>query len=147
MRGLKNFNEFVKEGNVRKQSPDMERAKSLIKESKGKFEFYEKLKRQIGFDELNSNYVVETCYDIIIEIIRAKILSLGYKTDSHEAEVSYLRKLNFSEREVLFMNQLRYFRNGIKYYGKIFEKDYSEKIDKFLYSCLKKLKRFISDLS
>ncbi|MBS3085078.1 hypothetical protein J4225_00120 [Candidatus Pacearchaeota archaeon] len=140
MRNLKKFEEFTKEGFVKKQTPDSERAKSLIGEAEDKLKFYEKLKDKLGFEELNPNYIVETCYDILIEILRAKILLLGYKTDSHEAEVSFMRNLGFSESDVLFMNQLRYFINGIKYYGKIFDKDYSEKVDKFLYRCLEKLK-------
>lgn len=140
MRNLKSFKEFLKEGIIKKQSPDIERAKSLIKESKDKLNFYEKLNSKLGFKELSPNFVVESCYDILIEILRAKVLFLGYKTDSHEAEVSYMRNLGFSEGDVLFMNQLRYFRNGIKYYGKIFDEDYAQKLDKFLYKCLRKLR-------
>jgi len=30
------------------------------------------------------------------------------------------------------MNQLRYFRNGIKYYGKVLDKEYAEQIVSFL---------------
>jgi len=67
-------------------------------------------------------------------------LSAGYKTDSHEAEVSFMRNLGFSESDVLFMNELRYFRNGIKYYGKIFDNDYAQKIYDFLIRLLIKLK-------
>jgi hypothetical protein len=36
MRALKEFKEFLKEGTLTKQSPDTERAKSLITESKEK---------------------------------------------------------------------------------------------------------------
>jgi hypothetical protein len=129
MRVLKRFEEFAKDGIVKKQTPDIERAKSLIQESKEKLEFYEKLKSSLGFEELSPNYIIETCYDILIELLRAQILSQGFKTESHEVEVSYMRNLRFPESEILFMNQLRYFRNGIKYYGKIFDIDYSRKVD------------------
>lgn len=81
---------------------------------------------------MNPNYVVETCYDILIELIRAKLLLDGFKTDSHEAEVSYMRNLGFSENDVMFMNDLRYFRNGIKYYGKRFDNEYAGKVLSFL---------------
>ncbi len=136
---LKKFEEFVKSRIVKKQNPDEERAKSLLKESKEKLDFFEKVRKKLG-KELNSNYVVETCYDILVEILRAKLLVRGFKTDSHEAEVSYMRNLGFSENDVNFMNQLRYFRNGIKYYGRIFEKEYSDKVIKFLYYVLHELK-------
>ena len=55
-----------------------------------------------------------------MELIRAKLLLDGYNSSgqfAHEAEVSFMRNLGFSESDVLFMNQLRYFINGIKYYG------------------------------
>jgi hypothetical protein len=38
------------------------------------------------------------------------------------------------------MNQLRYFRNGIKYYGKIFDEDYAKKVYNFMKKILLKLK-------
>ncbi|MBI2106445.1 hypothetical protein HYT57_00520 [Candidatus Woesearchaeota archaeon] len=140
MRSLKKFEEFVSLKIVKKQSSDKERAKNLIAEAEDKLKFFEKLKDRLSFGELNPNYTVETCYDILIELLRAKLIREGYKTDSHEAEVSYLRDIGFQESEVLFMNQLRYFRNGIKYYGKIFDEEYAKKVEKFLYSSLKKLK-------
>ena len=48
------------------------------------------------------------------------------------AEVSYMKELEFSENEVRFMNEVRYFRNGIKYYGKIFTKEYADQVVEFL---------------
>jgi len=136
---LKKFEEFLNSGVVRKQTPDGERAKSLIIESKEKLKFFEKVKERLGTEELSPNYVIETCYDVLIELLRAKLLTLGYKTDSHETEVSYMKNLGFSEQETDFMNQLRYFRNGIKYYGKILNQEYSTKVMKFMYKTIPKL--------
>ena len=51
---------------------------------------------------------------------------------AHEAEVTYMKNMGFSEREVRFMNDLRYFRNGILYYGKNFDADYGRKVLNFL---------------
>ena len=82
-----------------------------------------------------SHFIVDSSYDILIELIRAKLLKDGYKSSgegAHEAEVSYLRKLGFEEKDVLFMNDLRYFRNGILYYGKSFDSDYADKALEFL---------------
>ena len=55
------------------------------------------------------------------------------------SEASYMRNLGFSENDVLFMNQLRYFRNGMKYYGKILDKFYAEKVFGFMKKILPKL--------
>lgn len=141
MKQLKKFEEFLSLGLVRKQSRDEERAKSLMLESEDKFIFFCKVKEKVGVNELSPNYVVETGYDILIELIRAKLLIEGYKVDSHEAEVSYMRNLGFSEEQVSFMNELRYFRNGIKYYGKRFEKEYADKVLEFLERIYPKLKK------
>lgn len=51
---------------------------------------------------------------------------------AHEAEVAYMLKLGFKEQDIRFMNDLRYFRNGILYYGKSFDSDYAEKTLRFL---------------
>jgi hypothetical protein len=128
---------------MQKQKPDKERAKNLILESEGKLNFFEKLKEKLGFEELNPNYVIETCYDIIIEHIRAKLILSGYKTDSHEAEVSYLRNLGFSESDIIFMNQLRYFRNGILYYGTSLDAEYAEKVVGFTKKIYPKLREMV----
>lgn len=90
---------------------------------------------------MDPNYIVDTCYDIILQLVRAKMLTEGYKTDSHEAEVSFMKFLGFSESEVSFMNRLRYYRNGIKYYGTTIDKEYAKKVLLFMnktYSSLKK---------
>ena len=70
-----------------------------------------------------------------MEIIRAKMLMRGFNDSgkgAHEAEVSYLRVLSFSEKEVQFVNQMRFFRNGILYYGTMLDKEYAEKVVDFL---------------
>jgi hypothetical protein len=142
MISLKRFEEFLSSGIIKKQTSDRERAKNLILESEDKLNFFYKVREKLGISELNPNYIIETCYDVLIELIRAKLLIDGYKTDSHEAEVSYMKNLGFSENDANFMNQLRYFRNGIKYYGRILDKEYSKKVLNFtkgIYPLLKKL--------
>ncbi len=141
MKELKKFEEYFSLDVVRKQSPDKKRAENLISESDDKLSFFNKVREKLGVSELNPNYIIETCYDVLIQLLRAELLLVGYKTDSHEAEVSYMRNLGFSENEVDFMNNLRYFRNGIKYYGKRFDKDYATKVMNFLDKVYNRLKK------
>jgi len=73
--------------------------------------------------------------DVPMEKIRFKMLLKGYNATgygAHEVEVAFLKELSFSEKEIQFCDQLRYFRNGIIYYGKSFNKEYAEKVVKFL---------------
>lgn len=143
MKPVKRFDDFLKEGIVKKQSPDNERAKSLTEESKETYNFLMEIVHKIRVNNGNANSIVKSAYDIIMELIRAKMLKNGFNSSgsyAHEAEVSYLRELNFQESDVQFINQLRYFRNGIMYYGKRFDSDYAMKVLNFLdkiYSSLK----------
>ena len=69
-----------------------------------------------------------------MQLLRAKMLLDGYNASgfgAHESEASYMRILNFNEREVLFVDQIRYFRNGILYYGKNIDKEYAHKVVEF----------------
>ena len=146
MRPLKDFDEFLKEGIVRKRTPDMPRARSLIEEAEKRNKFLNEILSKIGLLDENANYVIENSYDILIELIRAKLLIDGFSSSgkgAHEAEVSYMRKLNFPEGDVGFMNDLRYFRNGILYYGKNFDKEYGKKVLSFLNKIYPKLKEIV----
>ncbi len=142
---LKTFNEYINEGTARKQSPDKHRARSLINESEDSYKILLSFIKKMGLNDNNANHVIKNAYDIIMELIRAKMLLDGFTTTgkgAHEAEVSYMAKIGFSNKDVDFANDLRYFRNGIMYYGKKFDKAYAEKIMDFLkriYPSLRKL--------
>ncbi len=141
MKSLKTFEEFVKKGVVKKQSPNLERAKSLMNEAIRKKDFFDKVIKKFSVENTDSNYLVETSYDILIELIRSKLFLKGFNSsNSHEAEISYMRNLGFKEPDINFMNSLRYYRNGIKYYGRVFEKEYALKVYNFLIKLYPKLK-------
>lgn len=123
---VKLFEEYLEEGIVKLQTPDFSRAKSLQKEAEQSYQILQQFVQKIGIDDKNANYVIKNAYDIIMELIRAKMLKEGFNSlgkGAHEAEVSYLRKIGFNDKEVEFSDQLRYFRNGITYYGKIFDQE------------------------
>ncbi len=52
-----------------------------------------------------------------------------------------MAEAGFSDKDVNFANDLRFFRNGIMYYGKKFDKAYAEKVLEFtkrIYPILRK---------
>ena len=101
---------------------------------------------KIKVEDENANDYVEDCYDILMNLVRAKLFLNGYSTGglgAHEAEVSYLRVLGFSEEDVQFVNQMRYFRNGILYYGTRLDKEYAEKALKLTEKIYFKLKEIL----
>ena len=125
----RSFEEYLSTGVVKRITPDKPRARALIKEAEEKKKFFELVLTKLTPAQITPNFIIDTCYDILIELIRAKMLTAGYASDkSHEAEVAYLRKINTAEKDVTFMNELRYYRNGIKYYGKRLDLEYAQKV-------------------
>lgn len=142
MRHLRSFEEFIEEGIIRKTTKDEQRAKNLILESERKTNSLNENITKVGVKNENANDYVEYCYDIIMFLIRAKLHAEGYSSsgqNAHEAEVSFSRNLGFDEKETQFINQLRYFRNGILYYGKRFDKEYAEKVIEFTRTAYQKM--------
>jgi hypothetical protein len=132
---VKLFEEYLEDGIAKTQSPDFSRAKSLQKEAEQSKQILEQFINKIGIDDDNANYIIKNSYDIIMELVRAKMLKEGFNTSgkgAHEAEVSYLIKMGLKEKDVEFADSLRYFRNGILYYGKSFDTEYAQKVLDFV---------------
>jgi len=143
MRLPKGFRYYIKKGIARKITPDKARAEFLIKESEKSLQGLKERVKIIGVNDNNANSIIKDCYDIIMELIRAKLFLRGMSCSgnyAHEAEVAYFQELGFPESEVSFLNEIRYYRNSITYYGKILDKEYAEKVYDFLNKILKKLK-------
>ncbi len=146
MKPVKYFNEFVKSGIVRRQNPNKSRARFLVKEAEQNYTYLLELIGKMGINNLNANDYVKKCYDILTELIRAKMLLGGLNASgfgAHEAEIAYLRNLGYKEQEVQFADQMRFFRNGMLYYGTILDKEYAEKVIEFTKINYLKLKRLI----
>lgn len=146
MRAIKSFDEFIEEGIAKKQSPDKSRANFLINEADTSLEGLNERIKKIGINEKNANSIIKDSYDIIMGLVRARMLLDGYNASgfgAHEAEVSYLRALGFIENDVQFANQLRFFRNGMLYYGKVMDKEYAQKVLDFLGKVYPRLKNLL----
>ena len=142
----KNFEEYLTKGIIKKCSINKSRAEFLIEESEKSLRGLKKRIDIMEIDDDNANSIIKDCYDILMELIRAKLLLDGYNSSgqfAHEAEVSYLKKLGFSDNEVAFINDLRYFRNSINYYGKILGVEYAKQVSNFTNKIYPKLKRMV----
>ncbi|MCG2720352.1 MAG: hypothetical protein L6266_06580 [Nanoarchaeota archaeon] len=128
---------------VRKRKPDQSRADWLFREEEDRKKFLDEAYEKVGMRNDNANYFIENAYDTLIGLIRAQMLLQGFSASgegAHEAEVAFLRKLKFTESETRFMNELRYFRNGILYYGKKFDVEYGKRVLEFLSKVYPRLK-------
>ena len=135
MKPVRRFDDFSKQGIVKKQAPDVSRAQFLVEESKQNHDVLLGLLKKVEINDKNANSIIKLAYDVFMGLVRAKMLLDGYHAagqGAHEAEVSYLRLVGFSENDVQFADQLRYFRNGMLYYGKIMDEEYAKKVLGFL---------------
>lgn len=66
MKPIKNFEEFIKQGVVKKQSPDESRAEFLINEAKNSFEVLNEKVEKIGITNKTANSIIKDCYDILM---------------------------------------------------------------------------------
>ncbi len=143
MNQIKKFEDFINEGTVKRQTPNKSRAEFLLKESEKDYSFLLELLDKIGLTDDNANSFIKSCYDILMETVRARMLLEGYNASgygAHEAEVAYLNVLGFDEEDIRFADKMRYFRNGMLYYGTILDKEYAEKVIAFTKKHYKTLK-------
>lgn len=145
---IKTFEEYQKEGIATKVKINRQRAKSLILESERRVHSLNERQEKIGISNENANDYVEYCYDIMMFLIRAKMLLDGYKASglgAHEAEIAYMRNFKLDEKDIKFADQVRYFRNGILYYGTALDKEYAERVLEFLNKIYPRLKRLVEN--
>ena len=103
------FEYYLSKGVVKKCNKNCEKAKSLIKKARKRIEVSQEIKIP--------SFRLEFAYEAIIEAIEALLSVEGYKSYSHEADISFLRKVGFSEMVVLEVDRLRRKRHRSKYYG------------------------------
>lgn len=144
---MKDFDVFVKRKIVKIQEIDSSRAEFLIKEAEKDYAYLQKVINKLGIDNESANTYVKSCYDIFMGLIRAKMLLEGYNASgqgAHEAEIAYLKVLSFKEDDIIFADEIRYFRNGMLYYGTILDKVYAEKVIEFTNRIFKQLMEILS---
>ncbi len=143
MKHVKDFEDYLKQGVAKKQFPDIARAKALADESAEAYDVLNTYIDNAKISDKNANHIIKNAYDIIMELIRAQMLTGGFSSSgqgAHEAEVAYMRRIGFNENEVELTDTIRYFRNGILYYGKKMNREYAEKVVAFLQKIMEKLK-------
>jgi hypothetical protein len=136
------FNEYLDKQIVRKVRSYPSRRDALINESLIKYQTIMQMQKALPIDERTAQIYIDQIYDCLLQLIRAKMFFDGYKTLSHEAEVSYALVLGLSGVDVKLLDELRYIRNGNKYYGEQIKKGYALQVYKYfldVYPILKKL--------
>lgn len=123
---MKDFEYFVKNGDVKKSSVNRALAISLIKDMQSRVKDAFKM----SSDEF-PKIVFENIYDALRDLCDALLALEGYKSYSHEASISYLVKKGFDVSFVMQLDSFRYRRNGSKYYGEVIDSGVAEEIKSF----------------
>ena len=108
------FNDFIKQGKVKKGEKDKAFAKSIMEMVDQDLKFLNTLAtNQLSARRLMCNY-----YDLLRAIIEAISALDGLKSYSHEAYTYYLKEVKDEEIIALKFDRFRKIRNNLTYYGK-----------------------------
>jgi hypothetical protein len=127
---------------VKRITPDRQMAKAILK-------MIEVRMKALGLKDRKefASLVVEDYYEIIKEAVTALMALDGYKTLSHEVLVGYLKEFypQFSEAEILLVDQLRQLRNRIAYKGFFITNDFLERTEARMKTVVSKIKTILED--
>ncbi len=127
------FEYYISKGVVKRKRVDISLAESLLKAAKDRFDFAKSL------IDVKPKYALENAYEAVIEIIDALMALKGFKSWSHEANIAFLRKFEFTENEIRRLDISRSKRHGSKYYGVEFSVKEAQTEIKFLEEIFEKL--------
>ena len=137
---VKDFEIFLKKGDVKKQNPDKNLSNATFKESLDRLQLTKNL---IGKEK--PKYVLENAYEAMREAAGSILYNEGFKSFSHEASISYLFKKNFNETDITEFDRFRKIRNGIKYYGKDCDNTDAELAIKLASKIINKIKALLHE--
>ena len=111
-----NFQDFIASGKVRKGSPDLQMARSLVRMSDNHRETIS----SVPCTATSASTIMTNFYEALREIVEAIAIQDGYKVYSHEAFTYYLKELG-EDRIAEKFDRFRKIRNRINYYGKLID--------------------------
>ena len=117
------FQDYIKNGFIRKSSPDKQLALSLLKQTKQDKEFFDSLE----INEKSARKIASNYYDLLRSILEAISALDGYKIYNHEGFVYYLKEKNELKLAEKF-DRIRRIRNNINYYGSAVSKEEAQDI-------------------
>jgi len=111
---VNSFENYLKIGKVKRQTPDSELAKALLEQSEERLHYIQEKK----ISTRNAKFILEDAYEAVRESAQALMSVKGFKPYSHEATISFVKKFyhtNFSEEDISLFNHFRELRNNSVY--------------------------------
>jgi uncharacterized protein (UPF0332 family) len=138
---MRDFEYYLDKKDVRKASPDKQRAISLAKDMKERISDATKL-------DINTfpKIIFENVYDALREFCDALLSIEGYKSYSHEGSISFLAKKGFDIAFISAFDKFRYKRNGSKYYAEMINPEDAKSILDFYNSNKNKIEEALNNV-
>ena len=111
---INSFENYLKQGKVKRKTPDSEEAKSLLRKAKLRLK-YTVLKE---INEETASFVLEDAYEAVRESAQALMSIKGFKPYSHEATISFIKAYyarEFWSSEIHDFDRFRQLRNDAVY--------------------------------
>lgn len=97
-----------------KVTPNKSKVKSLIDTATGRVQFL----AETNIKESNANYIFESYYSSVLELMHALVLLHGYKVSNHLCLGYYLRDILQKQDIFRLFDDCRFKRNSLVYYGR-----------------------------
>lgn len=97
-----------------KVTPNKAKVMSLIDTAKGRVQFL----TETNIKESNANYIFESYYSSVLELMHAIVLLHGYKVGNHICLGYYLRDILQKQDIFKLFDDCRFKRNSLVYYGR-----------------------------
>ena len=109
---IENFDHYLRENLVKKQSIDINESDSLFKRSKDRLRYIETQK----INDFTSPFIFENIYESMREAIQSLMSLKGYKPYSHEVLVAFLQEFyKMKSSDLNDFNRFRILRNKVVY--------------------------------
>ena len=108
------FQNYLRLGKVKKKTPDLIEAKSLLERALGRVAYT----KQTEITEKTAPFVLEDAYEAIREAAQALMSAEGFKPYSHEATISFVKEFHgsiFNEEDLFRFDRFRQLRHDSVY--------------------------------
>jgi len=109
-----NWKDCIESSSSLKVSPDKSKAKSLIDTAKGRVDYL----KNAEIKENSANYVFESYYSSVLEMLHAILILKGYKVSNHVCLGFYIRDVLKKADIFRVFDDCRFKRNSLIYYGR-----------------------------
>ena len=107
------WDDCLEECSAVKIHPDLAKSRSLMETARGRVEYLE----EVSVKEKNANYLFESYYASVVEMLHAFMVQEGFKVSNHICLGFYIKDVLRKDEMFRLFDDVRYKRNSLNYYG------------------------------